>query len=396
MINQFNIKLNFDVKSGSGSVFEIIEFIIKCKFKNVLIVLDKNLKKKKYVIKFLKQIKSNKYLNTKLYIYSHLGEPTYEFLEQEIGLIRKNKTNIIVGIGGGSCIDFAKAIALLITNKKKPIFYRGFPENLKKPIPIIAVPTTAGTGTEIAYNAVFISKKDNLKLGINYKENYPIKSYLDPVLIKGTRHEIIIISAVGALIRSLDSLTSPYSSFVSRYFSIISYSLIISVLRKFYIKKNFKINQIIDLQWGALFSMMGLSNSSSGPSGSVSYFLSVNHNLPQGLGYGLAGIEFIKKNHLKKKNIYFDIVKAVYKGKNKSFLDDIDKINKLCLFCLAKIDSTYLTNLEDFQKNLLNFFKNNPKAIMNLNRNNPVKLSLQELKQIFHKIEKKIKIDARF
>ena len=63
---------------------------------------------------------------------------------------------------------------------------------------------------------------------------------------------------------------------------------------------------------------------------------------------------------------------------------------------MAKIDSTYLTNLEDFQKNLLNFFKNNPKAIMNLNRNNPVKLSLQELKQIFHKIEKKIKINARF
>ena len=216
------------------------------------------------------------------------------------------------------------------------------------------------------------------------------------MLIKGTRHEIIIISAVGALIRSLDSLTSPYSSFVSRYFSIISYSLIISVLRKFNIKKNLKINQIIDLQWGALFSMMGLSNSSSGPSGSVSYFLSVNHNLPQGLGYGLAGVEFIKKNHLKKKSIYLDIIKAVYKGKNKTFLDDIDKINKLCLFCLAKIDKTFLTNLDDFQKNLLNFFKNNPKAIINLNRNNPVKLSLQELKQIFHKIEKKIKTDARF
>ena len=59
----------------------------------------------------------------------------------------------------GSTIDFAKGIALLINNNKNPLSYRGFPENLNTPVPLIAIPSTAGTGTEIVFNAVFISKK---------------------------------------------------------------------------------------------------------------------------------------------------------------------------------------------------------------------------------------------
>ena len=163
-----------------------------------------------------------------------------------------------------------------------------------------------------------------------------------------------------------------------------------SALKKYDNSYLFNKETILDLQWGALFSMMALSNSSSGPSGSVSYFLSVNHNVPQGLGYSLAGVEFIKTNYFKNKKIYSDIIFDLYRKKNSEFEKDIKIINKYSLFCLKKLKKSKSFDLDKFKNNLINFFKNNPKAVLNLNKNNPVKLSLRELKQIFLNIENKL------
>ena len=345
--------------------------------------------KKKYIKKYFDTLKKNKKIIFNIYNYDYSSEPSYELLEKKISVLKKKKFQIIIGIGGGSTIDFAKGIALLINNNKNPLSYRGFPKNLNAPVPLIAIPSTAGTGTEIVFNAVFISKKDNLKLGINYNKNYPLKSYLDPLIIHGSKKEIILGSALGAIIRSLDSLTSPHSSFVSKYFSILSYKLIMSAIKKYDNSNSFNKETILDLQWGALFSMMALSNSSSGPSGSVSYFLSVNYNVPQGLGYSLAGVEFIKKIILRIKEFIL-ILSMIYIEKNKEFEKDIKIINKYSLFCLKKLKKSKSFDLDKFKNNLIKFFKYNPKAVLNLNKNNPIKLSLRELKQIFFNIENKL------
>ena len=86
----------------------------------------------------------------------------------------------LIGIGGGSTIDFAKGLATLLKNKGKALNYRGFPQKINRSIPVIAVPSTTGTGAEVAYNAVFTDLKSKRKLGINTKNNYPILSVLDP------------------------------------------------------------------------------------------------------------------------------------------------------------------------------------------------------------------------
>ena len=122
-------------------------------------------------------MKKNKKIIFNIYNYDYSSEPSYELLEKKISVFKKKKFQIIIGIGGGSTIDFAKGIALLINNNKN-FSYRGFPKIFNCPCTLIAIPSTAGTGTEIVFNAVFISKKDNLKLGINYYKNYPLKSKL--------------------------------------------------------------------------------------------------------------------------------------------------------------------------------------------------------------------------
>ena len=66
----------------------------------------------------------------------------------------------------------------MLRNTGKSLIYR-VSKNINQPMPVIAVPSTTGTGSELAFNAVFTDKRKNIKLGINSKKNYPKLSILD-------------------------------------------------------------------------------------------------------------------------------------------------------------------------------------------------------------------------
>ena len=93
-------------------------------------------------------------------------EPDYDYLDEIAKKIRAIcDVDVIVGIGGGSCLDIAKAVALLKTNPGKGLEYRGFDHGKVPGVPVIAIPTTAGSGSEATINAVFTNKQENKKLG---------------------------------------------------------------------------------------------------------------------------------------------------------------------------------------------------------------------------------------
>ena len=100
-----------------------------------------------------------------------------------MNIIKKNKNfkkvNSWIAIGGGSVMDSANGIAVLSTSSGKSLKYRGFPENIKSPLPVICVPSTTGTGSEVVYNASFIDEIES-KMGINVKSNFPKLAILDP------------------------------------------------------------------------------------------------------------------------------------------------------------------------------------------------------------------------
>ena len=166
----------------------------------------------------------------------------------------------------------------------------GFPKDIKKIVPLIAIPTTVSTGSEIVYNAVFTDKHKGIKLGINYNKNYPVASILDPRLISNAPKKIIQ-SALASLMRSIETFTSPDSDEITRFFSKQAFKMIMEGINTDKNKINFK-----KLQWGCVFSMIALSNSSSGPCGVINYYLSVNYNISQPLAYSFSALEFFKHN----------------------------------------------------------------------------------------------------
>jgi alcohol dehydrogenase len=114
----------------------------------------------------------------------------------------------VVGIGGGSALDLAKAAGVLMTNLGPATEYVGL-ELVKKPgKPVICLPTTAGTGSEVTFTAVFTRRADGFKGGINGRMLYPHAAILDPLLTVSCPAYITAITGMDALTHAMEAYTS--------------------------------------------------------------------------------------------------------------------------------------------------------------------------------------------
>lgn len=118
--------------------------------------------------------------------YSVVGEPTTEVAREGTLLAQRERCDLVIALGGGSVLDTGKAIAALLTNGDDPLDYlevigRGQP--ITKPsAPFIAIPTTAGTGTEVTRNAVLGSPEHKVKVSLRSPLMLPRLAVIDPEL----------------------------------------------------------------------------------------------------------------------------------------------------------------------------------------------------------------------
>lgn len=269
------------LKFGIGEAGQIQKYINELGFKKPLIVIDSHVINSEYG-----QAVMSKFNNHMEYIVYDFGEPTYTLLEQFRE--RTQGVDCMVGIGGGSVIDFSKGLALLSTNKGAAIEYRGFPTGINKPLPVIAVPTTAGTGSEVTYNAVFTDTSINKKLGINTKENFPVLAILDPTFLKNCPREVLISTGMDGLVHTLESFSATKSNIVTKPLSVVAFEYILPALENLNIK--YKDDETLSmLMIGSYYAGIALMNSGSGPTGALSYILGTNFNVP----HGIAGATFL-------------------------------------------------------------------------------------------------------
>ena len=111
--------------------------------------------------------------------------------------------DVIVGIGGGSAMDMAKAIAVLAHNRNPAITYRGFNKMTKPVLPIILLPTTAGTGSEITPNASFVDSVQKKKMGIHLVWLTLLISFATDILLEFTYPDYIA-SQAGSMSTSIN------------------------------------------------------------------------------------------------------------------------------------------------------------------------------------------------
>jgi alcohol dehydrogenase class IV len=140
------------------------------------------------------------------------GEPTTETVQHGTELARKHESNLVIAIGGGSVIDCGKAISALAANPGSPLDYlevvgKGMPLSVA-PIPCIAIPTTAGTGSEVTRNAVLGVKKERVKVSLRHPLMLPRVAIIDPVLTYHLPPSITAASGMDALTQVIEPYVS--------------------------------------------------------------------------------------------------------------------------------------------------------------------------------------------
>ena len=140
------------------------------------------------------------------------GEPTVDVVRRGVAFARAEGCDVVVAMGGGSAIDGGKAIAALVTNAGDPLDYLeviGRGRALEHgPAPFIAIPTTAGTGSEVTRNAVLASPEDRVKASLRSVAMLPRLAVVDPELTLGLPRAVTVSTGVDALTQ----LIEPYVS----------------------------------------------------------------------------------------------------------------------------------------------------------------------------------------
>jgi alcohol dehydrogenase class IV len=159
----------------------------------------------------LAQILRNQMIDCAFFVVA--SEPSIDLVKQGVRLAREDRRDMIIAIGGGSAIDAAKAIAGLAANPGELLDYlevvgKGQPLPLPA-LPLIAIPTTAGTGTEVTRNAVLSSPEQGVKASLRSPLLLPRVALIDPELTYSLTPAVTAASGLDALTQLIEPFVSP-------------------------------------------------------------------------------------------------------------------------------------------------------------------------------------------
>ena len=225
MIKRDNVRVCVPryLQIGKGSLNQLPEIIkILGSINSLLIVTDKQMVKFGYVKK-LQEVLGKEGINSNVFDET-VPDPTDTVVLNGINFLEKCKNDAVLGFGGGSPIDTAKAIAAMAKYSKNIQDYKPPSMFDKKGLPIIAIPTTAGTGSEVTHHAVIIDSNNNEKISCRGEGFVPICAIIDYDLTLSKPRRLTIDSAI-------DTLTHGIEAYVSKKATLFSDRMALDTIR---------------------------------------------------------------------------------------------------------------------------------------------------------------------
>lgn len=141
------------------------------------------------------------------------SEPTMELIREATEAARAHDADVVVGLGGGAALDSAKVVAALVANGGDPMDYaevvgRGQPLT-QRSLPVIAVPTTSGTGSEVTANGVVTSPEHRVKVSLRSTSMLPAVALVDPELTLACPPAVTAHAGLDALVQCIEPYVSP-------------------------------------------------------------------------------------------------------------------------------------------------------------------------------------------
>ncbi|MDH3347491.1 MAG: iron-containing alcohol dehydrogenase [Desulfobulbaceae bacterium] len=234
MINTqpFTITQPTQINFGNGIINSLPSIIQDLGGSKPLIVMDPGLEKAGLSDAITAPLKQ---ANIPYVIYNKIDpEPGLKLADMGCAIAQDENCDCVVGAGGGSAMDVAKAISILLTNGGKAVDYIGLGKITKPGVPKIMIPTSAGTGAEATFTAVFINEETGSKAGMNGDPLYPEAALLDPSLTVSLPPHVTAATGIDALTHALEAYTSIQANPISEMYSIKAIELVGQNLRQAY------------------------------------------------------------------------------------------------------------------------------------------------------------------
>ncbi len=231
-----------------------------------------------------------------LFIYDKVPpEPPYYSVDEGAEIVENNNIDTVIGIGGGSVLDVAKAIAVKCKLPNSIWNYIGADKVPKKGVPCILVPTTAGTGSEVTRVSVLINPETKEKLSVASDYLYPNLAIVDPYLTLSLPPNYTAYSGIDAFIHALESFLSLNNNLLTEAISLKAIKLIYNYLPRVY-----KNGESIDLRkkvlYASTFSGIALTLTGLGAIHALAHPIGVYRNLPHGLSTALITLPVLEYN----------------------------------------------------------------------------------------------------
>ena len=206
MLVAYQFQTPTKIISGIGSTAEIIKELNDLHAKKVLLITDPGLVQAgvaQQVVEMLKQAA------VEVEIFDAVEpDPSIQVATKAAEMAKNVKANVLIALGGGSAIDTAKSAALLVTNGGYLKDYAGVNKVVKPILPLIAVPTTAGTGSEVTIFAVMSDPDKQEKFTISSALIAPAVAVLDPLLTLKLPPSVTAFTGMDALTHAIEAFTS--------------------------------------------------------------------------------------------------------------------------------------------------------------------------------------------
>ncbi|TLS38432.1 hydroxyacid-oxoacid transhydrogenase [Pseudalkalibacillus caeni] len=300
MRDNFEFFSTKNVVFGNGSIQKLDKILQRFNAKNVLIITDEGIKNAGLLTKVSSLIEAKDY-NVVIFDKAVPEPPVetamecYEFAKNE------QKTDVIIGLGGGSSIDLAKIVALLMEYGGHPRDYFGGENLVPGPIaPLIAIPTTAGTGSEVTSVAVLTDTENNLKVGISDNYLRPAVALLDPELTVNLPSFVTACSGIDALSHAVEAFTAKDFKYIQaegellfqganpisdglayKAIELISQNLTLAV------QQGSNLEARANMLMGSLLAGMAFSNAGTAAAHALAYPIGARSKAPHGLVTGL-------------------------------------------------------------------------------------------------------------
>ena len=226
MLEKYNLKMPHAVYGGVDSIENVTAIIGALHAKKVAMFTDKGLRRLGLFDLAESAVKKS---GAEYYVLDDLpAEPTYMAVQAVVDAFKKSGADLIVACGGGSVMDAAKLASVLVTDAYGVKELLDNPGMAKKCVPLVLIPTTAGTGAEVTPNAIVGVPERELKIGIVNENMIADYVILDARLIKNLPRSIAAATGVDALAHCIECFTSNKANPFSDMYALEGCDLILN------------------------------------------------------------------------------------------------------------------------------------------------------------------------